>query len=161
MIDSLIERVTALRNALRSGEIVREVLVDKADYLVGRQQAQLWDGKNSSGEDLHPTYLQDPYFKSQESARRYMAWKGKITPNAKRSPEVPNLYINGKFYDELEVRFNKTGIVFDGATAYARKIVRKYGREQFGLMRPTWDEIMQDNKTQIMNRAKEIIYGKN
>lgn len=159
MIDSLIQRVTALHDALRSGEIVREVLIDKADYLIERQQTQLWDGKNSSGEDLHPTYLQDPYFESQELARRYMAWKGEITPNTKRSPEVPNLYINGKFYNELDVFFNEVDIVFDGATAYAQKIVRKYGREQFGLMRSTWDEIMQDNKMQIMDRVKQIIYG--
>src|SRR5690349_16298463 len=63
---------------------------------------QLLEGKLSTGRDLHPTYLEDPFFKTKEAAQKYSDWKDKITPNPKRKKGVPNLYITGPFHRSID-----------------------------------------------------------
>lgn len=157
MIKALLNKVEALKSALESGEIVRDVLLDQEDMLLEKQLGQLWDGKNSEGEDISPSYLEDDYFHSRDSARAYARWKDRITHNSKRNFAAPNLCITGKFYSELRVTLNESDIVFEGTTPFAQDVVSKYGLNQFGLMRSTWDEIMQENKKMILDRVKKII----
>jgi hypothetical protein len=115
-------------------QMIHDILVknDVALWVSETNRKQLWDGKNAYDVDLSPTYLEDPYFKSIESATRYMEWKQKITPSSMRRPEVPNLYINGRFYKSIVTFIQEKYIEIVTQSRDGKDIVNKY-KEPLGL----------------------------
>ncbi|HEY4112188.1 hypothetical protein [Puia sp.] len=103
------------------------------DELLERNKNQMYDGKTRTGEDISPSYLEDPYFKSPEAAQRYSDWKDDITPNSNRKPGVPNLYINGAFYRSLRIEVSGEVIITDSSFPEAADIERKFTTKIFGL----------------------------
>lgn len=87
-------------------EVVIDSFAGLEEKFNEENKAQLFAGKTKTGEDITPSYLNDPYFKSRESAQRYSDWKDKITPNPKRKSGTPNLFINGAYYNTRKVTFN-------------------------------------------------------
>lgn len=145
ILEDLRLRVGAIETGLRTGEMIRDVVVRHPDDILELQRRQLFEGKASNGEDIRPYYSEDlkpsGYFHSVESAGRYAAWKqsGINYPySARRNPDAPNLYINGKFHDELGVRFGTTNVGIVPTTPYASGIMAKYGINTFGLMMSNW-----------------------
>ena len=168
ILENLRARVQDVEDELRSGKLVRGVVVNHADDILELQRLQLFQGLASDGNDIRPYYTEDlkpnGYFYTVESARRYSAWKqdGISYPySVERNPDAPNLYINGRFHDELGVRFmaNTVGIV--GATGYAKGIVAKYGLRTFGLMATNWMRIFQERGAynELMNEIKSKLYA--
>ena len=98
-----------------------------------------------------------------ESAGRYAAWKqdGINYPySVDRNPDAPNLYINGRFHDELGVQFNPATVGIVGTTPYSKGIVAKYGINTFGLMMANWMSIFIDHGAynELMNELKTRLY---
>lgn len=93
---------------------------------------QLWDGKNSLGEDIRPSYLEDPFFKTPEQAMAYSRWKDKITPNPNRNQHTPNLFINGYFHSTIRLKVTKEAIIYD-TNYFGKEIVNKYGDKLLGM----------------------------
>lgn len=167
ILEDLRMRVGNVDAGLRSGGIIRDVVVRHADDILDYQKRQLFEGKASSGEDLRPYYSEDlkptGYFHSVESAGRYAAWKleGIRYPySARRNPDAPNLYINGKFHDELGVRFTATAVGIVGTTPYAAAIMAKYGINSFGLMKSYWSAIFTEKNgyNELMLVIKTRLY---
>lgn len=157
-----------LERKMQDGTIVREVLQGHADDIMTEQHKQLLEGKGSDGNDLRPYYTEDlkpqGYFWSPESAANYMAWKESLTYPygvTRTNSNAPNLYINGRFYNEMEVKFNADSIVVAPATGYAAGIMAKYGLQRFGLSMLKWNVIMFDYgcKEEIQDKIKDILYG--
>lgn len=94
---------------------------------------QLYAGKDKHGNDLSPTYLNDPFFKTPASAQKYSDWKDKITPNSKRKRGVPNLFINGRFYHSWAVKLAGTAVVTVASDPSASKIEGKFSNNIYGL----------------------------
>lgn len=115
------------------GTHVRIILMNHEDIILGMVRDQLLDGIRGDGEDIRPYYSEDTYFETRAQANQYIAWKKTIRPNARRNPDAPNLFINGKFHSELGCFFNDTAMTIKGATFYAEEIVWKYGLPTFGL----------------------------
>lgn len=130
-LDALIGRVETAETAAPAW--VREALVKAEAEVLRLVKGQLWDGKAADGGDLRPSYSQDPYFKTPEQSVRYRLWKQEITPNPSRDPDTPNLFIAGRFYNELGVDYSTEAMTVQGATSYAGEIVAKYGLKSFGL----------------------------
>lgn len=149
VVANILERVEGVAAALASGELVRRHLEPLAAAIEDMQRRQLFAGKASSGDDIHPFYSEDlkpaGYFNSRESAARYVAWKDEFVhvpvTVAGRNPDAPNLYINGRFHDELAARFTSEGVEIYATSAYSRQIVDKYGRETFGLSAESWAQL--------------------
>lgn len=135
MIQSLIRRVQTAQDSM--GRWTREALQSDVDGIMRMQYEQLAEGKASSGQDLRPYYSEDSYFKTKAQSDWYRDWKRSIVPAVvplrPRNPDAPNLYINGKFWNELAVTFSDEAMTVDGGTDYARDIVDKYGLASFGL----------------------------
>lgn len=153
--------------AVRDGleEMVRSTLMRHDEDVMELQRMQLFQGKDSSGEDLRPYYSEDlkptGYFHSVETARRYAAWKQQTPYSAQRNPDAPNLYINGKFHSELGVNFGGRSVTVVGTTPYARTIVAKYGLDKFGLTEENWNALFQERGAyeELMNEIIMTIYG--
>lgn len=100
---------------------------------------QLYSGLDGEEKHLSPTYDDDPYFEEEgywyHRAKDYKAWKYSITPPVAgtmlglppRPDEVPNLYINGKFYSEITAMRKGDVLVVDPGSGNGSAIVAKYG----------------------------------
>ena len=170
ILEDLRNRVQRVNDGMRSGEIVRDVLVRHPDDILDLQKRQLFQGLAANGEDIRPYYSEDlkpgGYFHSVESAKRYAAWKlsGINYPySAQRNPDAPNLYINGRFHDELGVEFGTDAVGVVGTTTYARNIIAKYGAGTFGLMMANWMVIFVERGAynELMENLKTRLYGNN
>lgn len=166
ILNDLLARVVGVNDGLQTGELVRDTIVRHPGDILDLQKQQLFSGLASNGQDIRPYYSEDlkpsGYFKSAESAKRYASWKkdGINYPHkANRNPDAPNLYINGRFHDELGVQFSADTVGIVPTTPYAAGIVAKYGITTFGLMMSNWmvvfvergayDELMRDVRTRL------------
>lgn len=168
ILNDLLGRVKAVNDGMESGTLVRETVVRYPDDILDLQRQQLFAGKASNGQDMRPYYSEDlkpsGYFYSVESAGRYAKWKqdGINYPySVERNPDAPNLYINGKFHDELGVQFGPDTVAVVGTTGYSQRIIDKYGIESFGLMHENWMTIFieRGGYDYLMNDIKTILYG--
>lgn len=113
--------------------------------ITGIIQRQLMVGIDGNEEFLHPSYLSDPWFESEESgpwqgrAKAYMMWKKKITPPSPsvswlgypaRPTHIPNLFITGKFHESIRAERSGDKLVFfSEGTPFGDDILGKYGRD--------------------------------
>lgn len=168
ILNELRTRVADVKDGLETGELVRDTIINHPDDILDLQKQQLFAGLASNGQDIRPYYSEDlkptGYFYTTESAKRYAEWKmtGINYPyTADRNPDAPNLYINGRFHDELGVQFDADTVGIVGASTYANGIIEKYGIETFGLMMSNWMVIFVERGAydELMNELKTRLYG--
>ena len=156
-----------LDRQMQDGSLVRGVLRNHADDIMEQQHIQLMEGKGSDGNDLRPYYTEDVqpsgYFKTVASARNYMAWKETLNYpySVTRNSNAPNLYINGRFYSEMEVRFEAETLGIYPTSGFASEIMEKYGLHRFGLSALRWQVMMEEKgvKDEIQNEMRKLLYG--
>lgn len=167
ILNDLLQRVKTVNEGLQTGQMVRDVVITHPDDILELQRQQLFAGKASNGQDIRPFYSEDlkpsGYFHSIESAGRYAAWKksGISYPyTAQRNPDAPNLYINGRFHDELGVQFGDQTVGIVPATPYAAGIMAKYGINTFGLMMANWMVLFVERNAynELMQQLKSKLY---
>ena len=167
ILNDLRKRVADVNDGLQTGELVRNVIVRHPDDILDLQKMQLFQGLAANGQDIRPYYSEDlkpsGYFHSVESAGRYAAWKkdGINYPYAaNRNPDAPNLYINGRFHDELGVQFGGDSVGIVGTTGYAKGIINKYGISTFGLTMANWMLIFVERGAyaELLQQLKERLY---
>lgn len=148
ILNDLLQRVQSINDGLEGGGIIRDVVIQYPDDILDLQKDQLFAGKRSDGQDIRPYYTEDlksagGYFYSVDTAKMYAAWKQTLDYpyNVDRNPDAPNLYINGRFYDDLGVQFDAQTVAIVGTTGYSQGIIAKYGMDTFGLMWDNWNEI--------------------
>lgn len=166
MLTELLDRVKDVQRGLDDGDTIRDVLEQHEEDILDLQKLQLFEGKASSGEDIHPYYSEDikpsGFFNSVEAAKRYSDWKQTISyPRmADRNADAPNLYINGRFHSELGVSFGSESVMVGGKTSYADGIIAKYGIETFGLTGENWSIIFRDRGglAEILQKIKKQLF---
>lgn len=124
------QNVTRTRDSIEDTSVLAIQLT--SDILVEENRDQLYDGKDRLGRDITPSYLDDPYFKSRESAQRYSDWKDTITPNPNRTKGTPNLYIVGTYHKSIKIDVSGTSIIYK-ASFRGPEIEAKYGENIYGL----------------------------
>ncbi len=89
---------------LNTDQVIYLSVQETEEDIKDLNREQMYDGKTNEGTDITPSYLQDPYFQGdRQRAQAYSDWKDKITPNPRRNPGTPNLFINGYFYSTIDV----------------------------------------------------------
>lgn len=104
-----------------------------ATDLIALNQEQLYKGLLNDGSFVTPKYQEDPYFSTPEAAQAYSDWKDAITPNPERPPGVPNLFINGRFYESWSVTATAQKITFESSDPNAQDIEETFGEKIYGL----------------------------
>jgi hypothetical protein len=166
-LSKMTEAAKQLNMKMQDGSLVRGVLRNHADDIMEQQHIQLMEGKGSDGNDLRPYYTEDVqpsgYFKTVASARNYMAWKETLNYpySVTRNSNAPNLYINGRFYSEMEVRFEAETLGIYPTSGFASEIMAKYGLHRFGLSALKWQVMMEEKgvKDEIQNEMRKLLYG--
>lgn len=164
-LTTLIRNAEMLQSAMERGIFLQVVLNDRREEIIASQREQLLEGKDSDGNDMRPYYSEDlkpnGWFHSKESAMRYAMWKktGISYPvDVQRNTDAPNLYINGKFHGEMEVRAGSTSVGVYPKTLYAATIMGKYGMNKFGLTSERWRKVLDDCKDRIIQLMKQELY---
>lgn len=167
-LDDILRRAQGIQNGLQGGELPRLAVLPYGDRIVELQKEQLAEGKAASGEDLRPYYSEDikptGYFHSTATAANYAAWKQTINnpyEAGARNPDAPNLFITGKFYNEIGVEFGSDRARIVALTPFAAQVMAKYGADAFGLTYGRWMLIMRDEGglERLMDEIKLRIYG--
>lgn len=138
-----IEEVANIIKKISDGfeEACIQCLSDNSGIVLRAVTEQLYSGLDGDGKHLSPTYDDDPFFEEEgpwyHRAKDYKAWKYSITPPVSgtmlglppRPDEVPNLFINGKFYSEITASRKGDVLVVDPGNGDGPSIVAKYGDE--------------------------------
>lgn len=119
-----------LNNAIKAKEMIPDIIdgiiFDNEEMILDMNRQQMMDGQNNEGVEIRPLYSQDPYFKTPASAQAYISWKQIITPNTKRNPDVPNLFIDGTFHRSLQLFRVGPKIMIKGNASFADNIDSKF-----------------------------------
>lgn len=144
-------------------KIIGNAFENTVDDLGLINKDQLLAGKNNKGQDITPSYFDDPYFKSKEAAQRYSNWKDKITPNPKRNPGTPNLFINGRYHNSRKVVMSGDRILYD-ASYLGKEINQKYSGQIDGLGGEFKKEFIKNSLRPALNKeitaATGLKFGK-
>lgn len=138
-----IEEVANVIGQIADGfeEACIKCLDDNSDIVLQAVAEQLYSGLDGEAEYLSPTYDEDPFFEEKGNwyhmAREYKMWKREITPperslllNLPPRPEnVPNLFINGRFYSDITATRKGDVLDIDPGSNDGPSIVAKYGDE--------------------------------
>lgn len=138
--------------ALDIGATAGKALQKSKALVLKKNREQLMEGKLSTGKDITPSYLNDPYFKTREAAQRYSDWKDKITPNPNRKKGTPNLYITGPYHRSID--FNVKGLEFFFTSKFdaAAAIEKKFTGNIYWLD--------QENKEELLDESVEDAWQK-
>ena len=156
-----------LQQQMQDGSLVRGVLREHEQDIMEQQHIQLLEGKGSDGQDLRPYYTEDlqphGYFKNQQSASNYMAWKETLSypySVTRGNSNAPNLYITGVFHDELGLELGADSVKVIPDTAYAANIMAKYRTEAFGLSMAKWKVIFDEKgaKDDLIKLIRETLW---
>lgn len=139
----------------RLPSIINDEFAKREDHIINMNLDQLWDGKDIDGNDIRPFYSEDPYFKTKKQALAYKAWKQKITPNSKRNPDAPNLYITGEYYRSKVLQLNNDEIVFKTTSPLGNNIEANHKNIE-GLNEEHYNIVVNDYiKPRLINELKE------
>lgn len=136
-LTQVIDRLTSLRDGLPL--LVEKAAEETKDSYVDMNRAQLFDGKTRTGEDIRPSYFEDPYFQTPQAAQRYSDWKDRVTPSLRRTKGTPNLYINGYYYSSLGAKVSSNGVEIT-TNNFGNEITQKYGPNLYGLNKEGMDD---------------------
>ena len=138
-------------------ETIENAIYSNEKAILQLQKNQIYDGKSNTGEDLHPLYTEDSYFKTQEQTRDYIKWKQQITPNPRRNPNAPNLYINGYIHRNIIIVKEGGNIMFDinSRIGFGEYLKNKYDN----LLGLTPDNLEKINNEIIIPKIWELLQG--
>lgn len=97
--------ITGLKSFNAHDEVLL-IVENNSQKLSDLQREQMLKGRGVDGEYIRPFYSENPYFKKPGAALKYAQWKQKITPNAERPEDVPNLTINNRFHDSIYTKLS-------------------------------------------------------
>jgi hypothetical protein len=112
-------------------ENTAEVIQFYKKEMADRVRAQLFNGTGGDGNPLHPTYSEDPFFKSRQSMEGYIAWKTAASGVGVPSNGSPNMFINGTFHSSIEFVDCPGGVEVTSDYKDAEAIFEKWGRDGF------------------------------
>lgn len=124
-----IQKVQQKLKEVRRGklaEFAADELRGKETWLADLNREQMLRGENAHGGKITPSYLNDPFFKTPEQARKYAQWKQEITPNPRRDFATPNLIIRGDFHESITAKISSRIVRFETATLLGRKVTAKF-----------------------------------
>lgn len=118
-------------------QILMPILENYVGLFEKANRDQLWDGKTSLNQDIHPNYFEDSYFPHTTAngrvitALQYAKWKdGGKWHNPKRKMETPNMYIDGTLvYNTIKASLLDSGIniTATAASSFEGKFANIYG----------------------------------
>lgn len=127
-------------------------------------QEQLYCGVDGNNDFLSPTYDDDPFFEEEgpwyHRSKEYKAWKRDISPPVRgpilnlpaRPVEVPNLFITGRFHEDINARREGDKLVINPGHNDGPAIVQKWGDQILTLADPAVQYFNEDYLLPYLDR---------
>lgn len=143
-IKSISDKLLAISEVLNNmEEIVSEVTMVNSEELVSLNRDQMLYGRDAEGNEFTPSYLNDPYFKTPEKAKKYAEYKEKLLDrhNAliehpglfpEKNLNTPNLIVTGPFQDALYIDTGEKTYTIGSKYSQGSAINDKYNNKVFG-----------------------------
>lgn len=139
MVKSLIKRF----EALNAQTIAQQALEAQEENLLEHNQAQMWDGTDSKGYGISP---------------EYSALTVQIKTEKGQPTDRVTLYDTGAFYESQYVEVQQDYLNIYAKDSKTQKIVRKYGKEIFGLSAPYKSNFIKEHlRPEFQLRVQQII----
>lgn len=138
----------------------RKVFMEKTlkKSVADLNREQLLSGRGADGE-LLPRYVDDPFFKSPESALRYQKWKSTISPGEKPA-DVMDFYIDGTFHRTIKFRKDDEGIMTFSESQIVGSVQRKTGNQALGLNDESIEKILPEFTEYVQDLLqKDLLKG--
>lgn len=120
--------------SLNVDQIAEDSVNDTKLYYTMMNLEQMMNGKRRDGQDITPSYWDDPYFKSYSQALAYSDWKDRIEPfRTNRRPGTPNLYINGYYHNSIRAVVTREGISMESGWSESSDIESTFTRLIYGV----------------------------
>ena len=124
--------------------VIAETVDNNKEVILSLNKDQMLLGRNAEGKEFTPSYLNDDYFRSPESAMRYAEMKYRLEAEHKmrishptlypdKGKDTPNLIVTGLFQDGMFITSNRDSFTIDSNYIESADIERKYGGLVFGL----------------------------
>lgn len=125
--------------------IVNKVVEDNKDILLSLNRDQMLLGRDSQGDILSPSYLQDPYFNTPQAAQSYARMKyalesshnSRLWAPVQLYPEkdrnTPNLIVTGLFQGAMYITTGSGKYTLGSNYINSPDIETKYRNRVFGL----------------------------
>lgn len=159
-----------LAQSVSDGSILRDTLrrsPSLLDDMVEMQNVQLDQGLSSRGTAITPSVLDDPFFRSPETAEKYAAKK--VRMRAARgvvrngNADAPDLFLTGYFRSgffvrlgDAELQVQNDNLVPDRRGAL-HDVYAKYGAWQFGLTEDNWDVFLRRLTPRVCETMREML----
>lgn len=144
-IREILDRVTQMQKNIGGvGEVIGKAVNDNRDVILSLNKDQMLLGRNAEGKEFTPSYLNDDYFRTPESAMRYAEMKYRLEAEHKtrisnptlypsKGKDTPNLIVTGLFQDGMFIETDKDSFTIDSNYIESAEIEQKYGGLVFGL----------------------------
>ena len=142
-IKQIKDRYVAAYNALMPA--IAETVQQTSGDIMALNRDQLLQGRDADGNLISPTYMQDPYFKSQEAAAKYSKMKYMMEEGHKqrmtfpemygeKPTDVPNLLVTGTlFFNHFFISVTREAYTIGSTGEAAPDIEQKYNNRLYGL----------------------------
>lgn len=139
--------------------IAGATIAESKELILAKNRQQLMEGRLSTGKDITPSYLDDPYFKSREAAQRYSDWKDEITPNPKRKKGTPNYFITGPYHRSIDLKVTGEDFEFHSSFKAAQSIEKKVGDDIYGLTDESKEDVIAESLEANWQKKVEAVTG--
>lgn len=143
--------------ALDVEEKAVETLDEKKNEALQLNLVQMFRGLKATQGFISPRYSEDPFFKTRKQALLYAVWKKKISPDTDRPDDVPNLFINGRYHQSIEITADREGYHFKSEDKNAKDIEETF-KEIYGLNAESREFFIDETLYPIMlEKVREIV----
>lgn len=133
------------KNVEEMPSVISKVVATYKDVLLSANRDQMLLGRDADGNELGPSYLQDPYFDTPAEAQAYARMKYaleslhrmrlwnpfQLFPDKDRN--TPNLIVTGPFQDSMFINTSSTSYTIGSTYIASSDINTKYKGRIFGL----------------------------
>lgn len=144
-IRELIRKYTKIQENIKNiPAVINGIVARDKDILLSLNRDQMLLGRNAEGEVLTPSYLNDPYFKSNLQAEVYARMKYKLEQEHKarienptlypdKDKDTPNLIVTGPFQDNMFILPEGESFIIGSSYRDSNDIENKYNNLVFGI----------------------------
>lgn len=144
-IRELIRKYTKIQENIKNiPAVINGIVARDKDILLSLNRDQMLLGRNAEGEVLTPSYLNDPYFKSNLQTEAYARMKYKLEQEHKarienptlypyKDKDTPNLIVTGPFQDNMFILPEGESFIIGSSYRDSNDIENKYNNLVFGI----------------------------
>ena len=140
VLQKLVDELTAFQEG--ADAIVIDIVKDKQRFVLGLNRGQLFNGKDSNGDEMSPSYADSTIERKRRKGSPY----DRVT-----------LKDEGDYHESLEIDFGPSSFLMGSQDTKAIYLERRYGVHVYGLTPQSIDELAKEVEPDLIGELKKRI----